>query len=295
MAKLNTALMATALAIVSTAANAQFGVTNAGPLDSATDFGDPSNSTFSATYTGSSTIFSSFTFGGDLTSQMAGTWESDSAIAVSVPGSSVDYSFTPSGNGSYSGTVNVAASFNGLFWYNNGDVANFETFQGFDNGPGVDATWSNVAMDWSGSVTHFGSLGTFAGGSTFLFDTAGSTGIDDTELALFSSTGTMLGTNDDTTTDLLSSLDSGALAAGDYVLVLGGYNSFFANGIAVPGSDAGTFGAFNLNLNGSSVSTGSLDPGTFKTYTFTVAPVPEPASMAALGLGVAALLRRRRK
>ncbi|RYG22435.1 PEP-CTERM sorting domain-containing protein [bacterium] len=37
------------------------------------------------------------------------------------------------------------------------------------------------------------------------------------------------------------------------------------------------------------------DPGRFNTGTLTVQTVPEPASIAALGLGAAALLRRRRK
>ncbi len=296
MSRLSQYFSIAALMVVSSAAHAQYTASSAGPINSAGTFGDSGNGGFSGTYTGPSTIFSSFSFAGDLTSQMAGTWESDSAWNVTMPNSGFGYSFTPSGNGTYAGTVNVAASFNGLFWLNNNDVTNFDAFQNFDNGAGTDAVWNNVSMSYSGSVSPYANLGTFNQGASFTFDTVGSTGISDTEIALFTSTGTLVGTNDDIdagANNFLSSLNSGVLANNKYILVVGGYDSFFANGVAVPGVDASSFGAFNLNLNGSSVSTGSIASGEFKVYNFEV--VPEPGTMAAVGLGVAALLRRRRK
>ncbi|MFO0830921.1 MAG: choice-of-anchor X domain-containing protein [Phycisphaerales bacterium] len=98
----------------------------------------------------------------------------------------------------------------------------------------------------------------------FDLDTDGSV-ISDTELALYDAAGTMLATDDDGGTGLKSLLtfgtgsgalydgiaangvDGAVLAAGNYYLAVGEYNSTFANGFVVTGGDAA--GTFDINLH----------------------------------------------
>ncbi len=279
-------------AFIVAGANAQFTASHAGPLNSVGIFGDPANQGFSATYTGPSTIFTSLHYTASLTSNMAGTWEADSSWDINIPGSGYGYSITPSDFGSYTGTVSVDYNMNGLYWFNSGDSVDFTTFQETDNGAGADATWTNSTFDYSNSVSHVANLGTFFGTNTLVLDTAGSTGISDTELAVYTTSGTLVASNDDNGASLLSSLTLTGLANDKYILVVGSFDSFFTDGYARVGFDAGSYGSYNLNVNGSSFGTGNLASGQFKTYTFEV--VPEPGTMAVIGLGIAGLIRRRK-
>jgi hypothetical protein len=109
-------------------------------------------------------------------------------------------------------------------------------------------------------------------------DTEGSTGVTDTEIALYDSVGNFLVTDDDDGTGNLSLLKFGAgqtdgafVGAGDYYLAVGGFNSSFANGFAATSTSTYT-GAYELN---------------FSTN------VPEPATLSLLALAGLALLRRR--
>lgn len=138
----------------------------------------------------------------------------------------------------------------------------------------------------SGSLT--GSLG--AGGVTWYsftttggpvsFDTEGSNlgPSNDTELFLYSSSGALLGTDDDDGTGLLSILNSGdelpaSLPAGTYYLAIGGFNTTASAapfGVTSTSSNTG-----NYVINGLSVV------------------VPEPTSLALIGL--TGLVARRRR
>jgi hypothetical protein len=98
----------------------------------------------------------------------------------------------------------------------------------------------------------------------FDLDTEGSA-ISDTELGLFDSVGTLIGSDDDGGNGLKSLLtygtgsgilydgvaangnDGAVLAAGTYYLAVGEFNSIFASGFVVTGGDAA--GTFDINLN----------------------------------------------
>ncbi len=92
----------------------------------------------------------------------------------------------------------------------------------------------------------------------------------DTELGLYSETGTLLATNDDFdyANDIYLSQILGTLSAGTYYVAVGGWDSQFGNGFTAVGGDS------------------------LGDYTLTI--TPEPASLALLVLGGFSALRRRR-
>ena len=75
----------------------------------------------------------------------------------------------------------------------------------------------------------------------------------DTEIALYDKLGNLVATNDNMTpANQLSQLNFGAkitLSAGDYQLVLGGFNTLFGDGNITPGTHKG--GDFNINIESS--------------------------------------------
>lgn len=143
---------------------------------------------------------------------------------------------------------------------------------------------ASQAVSLGGSIT--GSLAagqvnwysfTTAGGAVS-FDTEGSalSPSNDTELFLYDSNGSLLGTDDDDGTGLLSILNSGdelpaSLAAGTYYLAIGSFNTVGNPDWTVTSTSSNT-GAYVIN--GISV-------------------IPEPTSLAMVGV-IGALVRRRR-
>ncbi len=144
-------------------------------------------------------------------------------------------------------------------------------------------------------------------------------GTSDTEIFLLDMAGNILQQNDDdasSTTD--SSMQYNLVAGQQYILAVGRFNtagglqtvlgsggndelgsfaagSYYHSGNLL-GSSSNTAGTYDLRIDGTSVDTGAFvantDHQAVRFYTFRA--VPEPTSMVALGLGVAALARRRR-
>jgi hypothetical protein len=94
----------------------------------------------------------------------------------------------------------------------------------------------------------------------------------DTELAIYDSLGNLLGNNDDIDypDNPYSLLALSNLSAGTYYIAIGGFNSAFSGGFGATGGSAANTGMYWLNV------------------------APEPASLALLGLGALAIVRRRR-
>lgn len=118
----------------------------------------------------------------------------------------------------------------------------------------------------------------------------------DTEIGLYSSTGALIATNDDSGSGLYSLLSFGDPGPRGPVNTVGtatGQNGNLASGLywlACTRFD-GTFGATNWNVvgSGSGTNTGLVN---FRTN---IEIVPEPATMIGLGAAFAALVRRRRR
>ncbi|MGC4043380.1 MAG: PEP-CTERM sorting domain-containing protein [Armatimonas sp.] len=295
------ALATLSMALLVGSAFAQFTTTQAGPINSAGDEGDPGNGSFTSTYSGASSLFGSFSFSGTLTSVASGTWVEDSAFAIhqtTALGGLTDVYLTP-GSGQEYTTENVNFTTGGLFWFNSGSQYNFEAIENFDDGAGTDATWTNLEFMFSDSVT-ITNIGSFVAGTPVVIDTTGSPGDIDTELAAYTADGMLLDLNDDIDFDndnFLSLIDLGTLPVGDYNVVLGTFNSDFFDGFAIPGGGSGNF---VVNVNGTQVSSGSLEADKFHVMKFSIlgpTSAPEPGTLALLGLvalpGVA-LLRRRK-
>ena len=266
---------------------AQFVVSGVGPFNSWGYEGDPNNFSANVTVNQPSHLFGNFQFEGDLTAVAPGTFISDSGWTINNTTLNGGFAFTGTGNAYTSAHVSVGGG--GLFWINQNDNLHFEANQLSDNDPvGNDAFWNNVSFTWSGApvVTN---IGVYNAANPFSFTTAGSD--FDTEIALFDAKGKLIGMNDDVSpSNLTSALNFATLAGGTYYVTATGYQAYFDNGIALGGF---TEGNLKVNVNGSNVFTGAQVGDALHTFSFTV--VPEPASIAAVGLGLALLVRRRKK
>lgn len=262
-------------------ANAQFVASNAGPLNSDGPVGTVTNGSFGATYGGAGTIFGSIDFVGDLTSGEVGSYLSEARWNVKNLNSGVAAGVQFASGTTWTGTVNVAASRSLFMWANSGDNFSFEAYESY-NDPGVDATWTNVSFTFNNAAIT--NIGSYAPGD-FDLNTFGS-GFD-TEIALYSGTGTMLGTNDDSVG--LESQLLATLGEGDYYVLIGGYNSTFVNGAASGGSATGHA---LLNFGGTNVGAGDVTAGSLAAFSFHV--IPAPGSVALMGLAGLIVGRRRR-
>lgn len=256
---------------------------NAGPLNSDGPVGNAGNSTFSGVAT-STMLAGSMRIQGDLNDGAVGSFLSEARWRVTNDTLAVTGLFQPATGNTWSGTQAIDVSFGVLAWINAGDSYTFETYESF-NDAGVDANWTNSTVSFAASSVT--AVGSYAPGA-FTFDTEGSDAFD-SEIAVYSSAGVLLGTDDDGGTGNLSLL-SLTLGVGSYYVVSGGFNSGFANYIA--GAGTATANVLNTNINGVSVGSSALAARQFHVYSFNV--VPEPGSMLALGLGALMMMRRKK-
>jgi len=310
-----TVAFAAGLALTATASaqTLQFSAGAAGPFDSAGAIGDAGNGSFSFNYAGAAFSVGDIVFEGDLTDGGVGTWGSEAAVAVTNPGGVVGTVALGSGT-TFAGTVHVgpnAISGGGALWGNNvvGNW-NFEFFETFDDA-GIDATWNNVSFGFYDFAAPPPPASTFigvnpsttvvdeilpsevlwysfdvtggAGAQPWSIDTLGSTntggsfGDDDTELGLYDADGNLIASNDDEDfgagilTSLIDSNTVGNLADGTYYIAVGNFNTVYGAGFAADSTSTAQ-GTSVLNVNF----------------------VPAPSSVALLGLGGLAAIRRRR-
>jgi MYXO-CTERM domain-containing protein len=274
-------LAAAGTAALAGTATADFTVTATGPIDSTAAAGNAANGVILAPYGGSNTIFGTLDFSGSLTKVQSATYASEARWAISNSGYAYSMTFQPTTITDYTGTIAVSQSFNNLIWANTGNNFRFEAFESFDDGAGADSRWNDVNF----TLRDRGAINLGNQSSTVDIDTFGSS--FDTELALYDAAGTLIANNDDSGAGLQSRITPAALANGLYYLVAGGYDSQFVSGAALPGTATGNL---TVQINGSTVHTGTLAASTFEVFTFTV---PAPGSLALLGL--AGLVARRRR
>lgn len=180
----------------------------------------------------------------------------------------------------------------------------------------------NYTVDLTQSVVTPTAVGTSFLPGAFTINAGGNSIAQDTDIVLYDSQSNAIGTNNDLSTTTFASRLTLNLAPGTYTLAISDGNLIAnlgpdANEALNEGPDsytnvfenAGVLASFSstqglsLPLTISDGQGGTYSASYSKTtrygvgfYQFTVAqPVPEPATMAALGLGALALIKRRRK
>ncbi len=154
---------------------------------------------------------------------------------------------------------------------------------------------AGIGASAAAQPSQFTDLGKIGNEGTYTFDTNGS--LFDTEMALWDAAGILLAADDDGG-DGLNSLIVATLSAGTYYLGVSEFNSFFEDGFINSGSafEGGDDADVILNIDGQMWGQGLagefLDQETL-FFCFDVS-VPAPGSMALLGLGGLAAIRRRR-
>lgn len=167
-------------------------------------------------------------------------------------------------------------------------------------------TWVPSAADWSNVLITLVSfvqpplpncidLGSIASGVAVNFNTESTTGVTDTEVGVYNQYGQLLGSDDDSGTGNLSSLNLANLPDGTYYIAVGSYNTSFSGafGVTSNGTETGTFGIEVVSgmdtLLGS--ATAGANPNNVQWFCVTI---PTPGAAAMLGLGGLVALRRRR-
>jgi hypothetical protein len=272
-----------ALAATAGVAHADFTISGLGTFDSTAALGGAGNTSATVPLSGiGSQLIGSIRVRGTLTEVNTATFASEARWNFANTSKGYNASHQVFTQGSFTGSISGDRTFGVLQWWSDGDTWRGESFESF-NDSGLDAQWTNVVVDYISATVI--DLGFYTSGSAFDIDTAGSS--YDTELALYTASGTLIAQNDDAI-GLQSRINAGVLADGAYYIVVGGYDSQFANFSAAGGN---AFGNHNLNINGTSVGSGATAANQLVVYSFFV---PTPGSFALLGLAGLAAGRRRR-
>lgn len=279
-------LVAAAPALVTAAV---FTASHAGPLPSDGPLGSAGNGRFASTYTGPRTILGGVHFGGTVSSGGVGSYLTETRWNVRNVTGDVSVVVRPFMAGTtWTGSRTASVDQSVFLWAATGDHFAYEAFETLNDG-GIDAVWTDVSFTFTAAPVT--SIGSFRPGE-LTFSLAGS-GFD-TEMALYTGTGSLLASNDDFGDNLQSQVRA-ELASGDYWVLVGGFNSSFAERSASPGTASGSF---TLGVDGVTKASGVLPAGAFAVYTVTITAVPEPSTWTA-GAGVVAwaawaAFRRRR-
>ncbi len=167
-----------------------------------------------------------------------------------------------------------------------------------DRAVGVDLVGANIAWFRFDFPATTSSTGTFLDIDLFATAATGA-GNPDTEIGLYNNVGGLVATDDDDGHGLRSALTFGNTTArtmpADPFAFTGGVAHNGRDGNLAPGTYWLAVGLFNTTFGATNWTVTSTATGTGTTVVnFRTDAVPEPATMAVLGLGVAALLRRRR-
>ena len=161
------------------------------------------------------------------------------------------------------------------------------------------ADWSNIVITLVSfiqpPVPNCIDLGSIASGVAVNFNTESTTGVTDTEVGVYNQYGQLLGSDDDSGTGNLSSLNLANLPDGTYYIAVGTWNTTFggAFGVTSNGTETGMFGIEVISgmdtLSGS--ATAGAAPNNVQWFCVTI---PTPSAAAMLGLGGLVAIRRRR-
>jgi hypothetical protein len=249
------------------------------------------------------TVFNSYSVTVNWSALANDPWSNEAGLGLSTNGTSTGpaYAFPRFATGGAAGNGNpTTLTFSGFLDsnYTGGSPLFLNAIQTF---PTSTANWANITVQLTNntpptppastlvgnnSTTDFPVLGgeirwariDYAGGDVQIDTNASLPATLDTEIALYSSNGTLLATSDDDGNDLLSliAIANGELQPGTYYIAMGLFDTVFDEGFVA--------------------TTDSLDTATI-TLTVTTTPIPEPATVGLVGaiaaVGLRRLVRRR--
>ncbi|HPF37753.1 MAG TPA: hypothetical protein P5081_10520 [Phycisphaerae bacterium] len=273
-------------AFVATGYASQFGLLGETNVVAAGDIDVPENTLLTTTYNGPATIMTQFELDGVLRSVIPETFASEAQFLIGNLTRGYAFFFETNNIEEEFDTIN----FNGVqgdtfFFVQPGDEFAFLAADDFDDGPGADAVWDTLSLNFNDSRP-IQDIGAFEPG---LVSVDGSSAAFETSFGLYDAAGLLVEEGvlgDDTPLEI-------ELAPGPYYLVVAGEGSSFSDFVATTSPFDAHVGAdpFDITFDDVVVASGSLG-GLGPNAIFSFAVTPEPAT-AMLLLGGVAFLRRR--